>query len=327
MLQRRQLLVAGAFASLGLPSIGRAQANVPAQIKVLCGFPPGGTTDMVSRRVADKIRANGHAKVALVDNRAGVGGRIAVEELLRQPADGSVILLSPASMVTLYPHIYSKLSYRYNDATPVSKACDVEFGFGVGPAVPDSVTTLQGFLDWARANPEKANYGSPGAGTPPHFVGALLAQESGVALSHVAYKGSGPGIQDLLGGQVSSFTSPIGDYLQYLKAGRLRLLATSGPQRTPFTADVPTYAELGFKRLTNGEWYGFFLPGGAKPDVVERTAEAIRQAVSAPDVIDAFAQFGLVARATTPAEQRGIVEHDYAAWGPIVKDVGFKADS
>ena len=327
MLQRRQLLVAGAFAAFGMPLIGRSQATERAQVKVLCGFPPGGTTDMVSRRVADRFRANGYAKVALVDNRVGVGGRLAVEELQRQPADGSVLLLTPASMVTLYPHIYSKLSYKHSDLTPVCTACNLEFGFGVGPAVPESVTTLAAFLDWIRANPDKANYGSPGAGTPPHFVGALLAQESGADLRHVAYKGSAPGIQDLLGGQVTSFTSPIGDYLQYLKAGRLRLLATSGPQRTPFTPDVPTYAELGLKRLTIGEWYGFFLPGGAAPEVVQRTAAAIGQAVAAPDVIEAFAQFGLVARANTPAEQFRAVQQENAEWGPIVKAIGFRAET
>ncbi len=328
MVQRRQLLVTGAVAALGLPGIRRARAAEPlAQVKVLCGFPPGGTTDMVSRRVADKFRSNGYAKVALVDNRVGVGGRLAVEELRRQPADGTVMLLTPASMVTLYPHIYSKLTYKASDVTPVCTACNLEFGFGVGPAVPDSINTLKAFLEWAGANPDKANYGSPGAGTPPHFVGALLARESGVDLRHIAYKGSAPGIQDLLGGQVTSFTSPIGDYLQYLKAGRLRLLATSGPARTPFTPDVPTYAELGFKRLTIGEWYGFFLPGGAKPDVVDRTAAAIRQAVAAPDVVENFAQFGLVARANTPTEQLRAVQDENADWGPIVKTIGFSADN
>jgi tripartite-type tricarboxylate transporter receptor subunit TctC len=328
MVQRRQLLVAGAAAALGMPFLRFAQAAEPlAQVKILCGFPPGGTTDMVSRRVADKLRANGYAKVVLVENRAGVGGRLAVEELRRQPADGTAMLLTPASMVTLYPHIYTRLSYRHDDVTPVCTACNLEFGFGVGPAVPDSVKTLPAFLDWARANPAKANYGSPGAGTPPHFVGALLARDSGIDLQHIAYKGSAPGIQDLLGGQVTAFSSPIGDYLQYLKAGRLRLLATSGPVRTPFTPDVPTYAEQGFKRLTIGEWYGFFLPGGARPDVVERSADAIRQAVTAPDVVDAFAQFGLVAGANRPAEQLRAVQRENADWGPIVKTIGFSADN
>lgn len=329
MIRRRQLILAGAATAAGIPALpGRAfAAEPPGQVKILCGFPPGGTTDMVSRRVADRLRAEGYAKVVLVDNRPGVGGRIAVEELRRQPPDGATMLLTPASMVTLYPYLYSKLSYGVDDVTPVCTACNLEFGFGVGPAVPESIRTLKDFLAWVKANPDKGSFGSPGPGTPPHFVGALLAKESGVDLQHVAYKGSAPGIQDLLGGQVPAFSSPIGDYLQYLKAGKLRLLATSGPKRTPFTPDVPTYVEQGFPKLSIGEWYGFFLPGGAKPELVEHAAAAIRRAVSAPGIVESFAQFGLQAGANTPAEQLRAVKEENAAWGPIVKTIGFKPEN
>jgi tripartite-type tricarboxylate transporter receptor subunit TctC len=321
MLTRRQLLATTGLAALGLPV--RAANEPIATVKVLCGFPPGGTTDAVSRRVAEKLQTSGYAKVALVDNKPGAGGRLAVDELRRSQADGSVLLLTPASMITLYPHIYTKLSYRVEDVVPVSTVCRVAFGLGVGPAVPESVKTLKDFLAWAKANPAKANYGSPGAGTPPHFVGALLAKESGIDLSHVPYKGSAPGIQDLLGGQVSAFTSPIGDYLPHLKSGKLRLLATSGAARSRFAPDVPTYAEQGFKNLTLGEWFGFFLPGGAPADVVARAAASIRQAVVSPDVVEAFAQLGLEATANTPAEQLKAVKDENAAWGPVVKAVGF----
>ncbi len=187
-----------------------------------------------------------------MDNKPGAGGRLAVDELKRSPADGSVLLLTPASMITLYPHLYSKLTYRVEDVTPVCTACKLVFGFGVGPAVPETVKDLKGFLAWAKANQGMANYGSPGAGTPPHLLGALLGKESGVDLRHVPYRGSAPGIQDLLGGQVASMTSPIGDYLPHLKSGKLRLLATSGPTRSRFAPDVPTYAEQGFKNLDDG---------------------------------------------------------------------------
>ncbi len=232
---------------------------------MLCGYPAGGTTDAVSRRVAEKLQSNGYAKVALVDNKAGASGRIAIEELKRSPADGSVMLLTPASAISLFPHIYTKLNYRMEDVTPVSTACRIAFGFGVGPAVPASVKNLKDYLAWAKANPGQANYGSPGAGSPPHFLGALLGKEAGVDLRHVPYRGSAPGIQDLLGGQVPAMSSPIGDYLPYLKDGRLRLLATSGQTRSRFAPDVPTYAEQGFKDLVMSEYYEFFLPGKARP--------------------------------------------------------------
>jgi len=326
MLNRRQFVTATGVVTLGWPAIASSAQPIEAA-KVLVGFPAGGTTDAVSRRVAEKLQSGGYAKVALVDNKAGAGGRIVVEELKRSPADGSTMLLTPTGIITLYPHIYSKLAYRIEDVTPISTGCRVVFGFGVGPAVPESVKNLKDYLAWAKAHPDGASYGSPGAGTPPHFLGALLAKESGIELRHVPYRGSAPGIQDLLGGQVAAMTSPIGDYLPYLKSGKLRLLATSGTARSKFTPDVQTYAEQGFKNLTMSEWYAFFLPAKASPDVVQRASAAIRAAVASPDVIEAFAQLGFEAGASTPAELAKIVKDDNTSWGPIVKKVGFTPEN
>ncbi len=325
MIDRRQFTLSST-ALLALGATGQALAQSLDTARVLCGFPAGGTTDAVSRRVADKLRGS-FAKTALVENKPGAGGRLAVEELKRSANDGSTMLLTPAAMITLYPHIYTKLAYGIEDVTPVCTAGQIGFGFGVGPGVPDSVKNLKDFLAWAKANPAAANYGSPGAGSPPHFIGALLAKESGIDLRHVPYRGSAPGIQDLLGGQVPAFTSPIGDYLPHLKAGKLRLLATSGTARSRFAPDVPTYTEQGFKALEMSEWYGFFLPGKAAPDVTQRLAAAIKAAVSAPDVVEAFAQLGVEAGANTPAELSQAVKNENQAWGPVVKRVGFTPES
>ena len=330
MLNRRQFAAtagAGLFATLGLPQAARAQGAAVETLKVLCGYPAGGTTDAVSRRVAEKLQSNGYAKVALVDNKAGASGRIAIEELKRSPADGSVMLLTPASAISLFPHIYTKLNYRMEDVTPVSTACRIAFGFGVGPAVPASVKNLKDFIAWAKANPGQANYGSPGAGSPPHFLGALLGKEAGVDLRHVPYRGSAPGIQDLLGGQVPSMSSPIGDYLPYLKDGKLRLIATSGQTRSRFAPDVPTYAEQGYKDLVMSEYYEFFLPGKAAPEVTKRAADAVKAAVMSPDVVEAFAKLGLEAMATSSTELAQMVKEENAQWGPIVKRVGFTPEN
>lgn len=325
MIDRRQFTLSST-ALLALGAAGQALAQSLDTARVLCGFPAGGTTDAVSRRVADKLRG-AFAKTVLVENKPGAGGRLAVEELKRSANDGSSMLLTPAAMITLYPHIYTKLAYGIEDVTPVCTACQLGFGFGVGPGVPESVKNLKDFLAWAKANPAGANYGSPGAGSPPHFIGALLAKESGVDLRHVPYRGSAPGIQDLLGGQVAAFTSPIGDYLPHLKGGKLRLLATSGATRSRFAPDVPTYAEQGFKDLTMSEWYGFFLPGKAPAEVTQRLAAAIKAAVSSPDVVEAFAQLGLEAGANTPAELAQAVKTENLGWGPVVKRVGFTPES
>ena len=328
MTLNRRHFIAGAagtgLATLAWTPLAHAQGIETA--KVLCGYPAGGTTDAVSRRIADKLQG-GYAKVALVDNKVGASGRIAIEELKRSPADGSVMLLTPASAISLFPHVYNKLTYRTEDVAPVSTACRIAFGFGVGPAVPATVKNLKDFLAWAKSNLETANYGSPGAGTPPHFLGALLAKEGGVDLRHVPYRGSAPGIQDLLGGQVAAMTSPIGDYLPYLKEGKLRLLATSGETRSRFAPDVPTYAEQGFKSLVMSEYYEVFLPGKASPEVVRRAADAVKAAVASPDVIEAFAKLGLEAMASTPAELAQMIKTENAQWGPIVKAVGFTPEN
>lgn len=325
-LNRRHFVAGTSLAALGFPFGARAQAAIES-VKVLCGYPAGGTTDAVSRRVAEKLQSGGYAKAALVDNKAGASGRLAIDELRRSPADGSVLLLTPASAISLFPHLYTKLSYRIEDVAPVSTAGRIAFGFGVGPAVPASVRNIKDYLDWAKANPAQANYGSPGAGSPPHFLGALLGKEAGIDLRHVPYRGSAPGIQDLLGGQVGAMSSPIGDYLPYLKDGKLRLLATSGATRSRFAPDVGTYAEQGFKELVMTEYYEFFLPAKASPEIVKRAADAVKAAVGSADVVEAFAKLGLEAGATTPAELAQLVKDENAKWGPIVKRVGFTPEN
>ena len=326
MLNRRQLLLATtAPLATALPTT-TAWAQPLETARILTGFPAGGTVDVVARRVADKLRGV-HARVVLVENKAGAGGRLAVDELRRSPADGSSLLITPAAMVTLYPHLYSKLSYGIDDVTPVCGATSVVFGLGVGPAVPESVRTLKDFLAWARQPGSNAAYGSPGAGSPPHYLGALLEKETGVALNHVPYRGTVPGIQDLAGGQVPAFSGPIGDYLPHVKTGRLRVLATSGPQRSRFLPEVPTFTELGYKALEQVEWYGFFLPGKAAPELVARTAAALRTALSAPDFADALAPYGLEVAITTPAQLAKAVKDEHAAWAPVVKRVGFTPES
>lgn len=324
---RRQFLAAagGGLALMGLPRIALAQTLVE-QTRVLCGFPAGGTTDAVSRRVAEKLRGS-FARMALVENKPGVGGRLAVEELKRSAPDGSTMLMTPAAMITLYPHIYRSISYGIEDVTPVCTGAVVQFALAVGPAVPESVKTLKDFLAWAKANPGKANYATPGAGSPNHFVAALLAKDSGVELNHVPYRGSAPGVTDLVGGQIASMSSPIGDHLPHIKSGKVRVLATSGEKRSRFLPDVPTYAEQGFKTLTMQEWYGFFLPPKTPADVVNRAAAAIKAAVSTQETIDAFAQLGLEASANTPAELQKMVREENAAWAPIVKKVGFTPEA
>ncbi len=320
MLQRRQILANGIAAGAMFPYSIRAQPMDLA--RVICGFPPGGSTDAVSRQVAERLRG-AYAGAVLVDNKPGAGGRLAIEELKRSAPDGKVMLMTPSTVITLYPQIYKKLTYEPQDLTPVSAVAQLQLGWGVGPLVPKTVDSLKGFLEWCKAHPEHANYGTPGSGSPTHFLGALLAKASGVPLGHVPYKGTAQCLQDLLGGQLAAMSSPVGDFLPYLKDGRLRLLATSDAKRSRFAPDVPTCREQGFRDLVLVQWYGFFLPAKAPPATVERLASAIKASLDSAALVEAFARFGLETFASTPAETARMIRNDMAQWAPIVKAVGF----
>lgn len=318
-----------ALAAVGLVGRAGAQSSQPLEIvKIVTGFPPGGTSDTLCRRVAENLRGTTYTKSAVVENKAGAGGQIAVQTMKGAPTDGSVILQTPASMLMIYPHVYKKLSYdAFTDVTAVSLACTFDFGFCVGPAVPDEVKDVKGFLAWAKANPDKANYGSPGAGSVPHFIGVLLGLAGGVELKHVAYRGSAPAVQDLVAGQVQAVSAPVGEFTQQANAGKIRYLAVSGAERSRFAPNVPTFAEQGYKELVFTEWFGFFAPGGTPETVVHRINQALRVALEQKNVIDGLAVMGLEATSSTPDQLAKLLKDSYDRWGPIVKKIGFTADS
>jgi len=325
-IQRRQLMLAAGTAALGGYVPLAAAQTVVDNLRILAGFPPGGTVDLVVRLVGDRLRGT-FARNVVVENRAGAGGRIAAEELRRSAADGTTMLGTPSSVITLQPHVVRGLPYGPGDFAPVSMAARLEIGLAVGPAVPAAVRDLRGFLDWARANPALANYGSPGNGTAPHLIGALLARESGVDLRHVPFRGAAAAIPALLGGQISAYSSPLTDLVAHVGEGRLRILATSGPTRSRFAPDVPTYVEQGLPSIVFTDWSGFFMPKGTPVATVNAAAQAVRQALSHGEVVDRLAQMALVAAPSSPAELADAVRLAHAAWGPIVARVGFTPES
>ncbi|GEP56743.1 Bug family tripartite tricarboxylate transporter substrate binding protein [Reyranella soli] len=332
-INRRRLVGASSagalLAALGLPGRSEAQPVQPLDaVKIVTGFPPGGTSDTLCRRVAENLRGTAFTKSALVENKPGAGGQIAVQSMKGAPTDGSVLLQTPASMLMIYPHIYKNLAYNaFTDVTAVTLGCTFDFGFCVGPAVPDSIKDIPGFLAWCKANPEKANYGSPGAGAVPHFIGVLLGKAGGVELKHVAYRGSAPAVQDMVAGQIQAVSGPVGEFIQQVNAGKARFLGVSGAQRSRFAPKVPTFAEQGYKDLVFSEWFGFFAPGGTPTPVVQRANTALRTALEQKDVIDGLAVMGLEATSSTPDQLAALLKQSYDRWGPIVKEIGFTADS
>ena len=233
--------------------------------------------------------------------------------------------MTPSSFFSIYPHIYSKLPYRPDqDVTPVSLLAFTNFGLAIGPQVPAGVATLKQFLAWCKANPDKATYGSPASGSIAHMILAAIAKLNGVELRHVPYRGSVPGLQDLRGGQIAAMSSPIGALMPHL--GPVRVLAVSGTERSSLLPNVPTYREQG-QPITGREWYGMFLPGGAKPGIVTRAAAYLKIALANKDVIDGARQLGLEVATSTPQELRAMIEADSVEWRGLIKKIGFTADS
>ena len=324
--RRGAIQVAGAsalLATVGQRAFAQAQLET---VRLITGFAAGGTSDTTCRRVATRL-APDYARNAVVENKTGAGGQIAVQFVKAAAPDGSTVLQTPTSILTIYPHIYKKLPYEPAvDLTPVTLACIFDFGFAVGPAVPLSVKTVPDFLAWAKANPLGQNFGSPAAGSTPHFIGALIGKSAGLDLKHAAYRGTQPAMLDLLGGNISAVSGPIGDITQHLPTGRIRILGTSGSTRSRFAPEVPTFAEQGLKDATHSEWFAFFLPAKATPEVVSRLNTAMKFALAQKDVIDGMAGFGLEAMSSSSAELAELVRRDTAKWAPIVKQVGFTAE-
>lgn len=328
-MQRRQLIQAAASATaLGALAPFSAFSQGLEQVKIFYGFPPGSAGDSVARRVAEKLAGTPYSRLAgFVENKPGAGGRIAIETLKNSPADGSVLALAPVSALAVYPYIYPNLAYKPEDVTQVSIGAIMFHGLAVGPAVPAEVKTLKDFLAWAKANPAQASYGTPGAGSMPHLLGALLGLRAGVELKQVPYRGTVPSITDLVGGQIAAAMNPSGDYLQHIKTGKVRVLATSGRKRSPYLPDVPTFMELGYPDVTSEEWFGFYAPAKTPAATIATANAAITAALKDKAVIDALAIVGLVARGSTPQEMAADQKAEYERWGPLVKQIGFTAES
>ena len=323
----RRRIIKSAGASALLASIGQSVwAQALESARLVTGFSAGGTSDTLCRRVATRL-APDYARNVVVENRTGAGGQIAVSFVKAAPPDGTTILQTPTSMLTIYPHIYKKLPYEpLVDLAPVSVACVFDFGFAVGPMVPLNVKTVPEFLAWAKANPLGANFGSPAAGSTPHFIGALAGKNAGIELKHAAYRGTQPAMLDLLGGNIAAVSGPIGDITQHLATGKVRILGVSGARRNRFAPDVPTFEEQGIANMTHSEWFAFFVPAATPAPIIARLNAAMKFALAQKDVIDGLGTFGLEAMSTTPGELTELIRRDTAKWAPIVRQVGFTVE-
>jgi tripartite-type tricarboxylate transporter receptor subunit TctC len=324
-LSRRNMLagVAGCAATLACPTL---RAQVPALARVVVGSGPGSAIDVLARRVAEKLQP-AYAASVIVENKTGAGGQLAVGFVKTAPADGLTLLLVPTPYMAIYPHTYRKLPYKpESDFVAVSLAATLNLAFAVGPMVPPEVRSLRDFAAWCRENPSKAHFGSPAAGSTPHFAGVMLARAGGFALEHVAYRGPTPAVQDMIGGQIAGACVPVGDVQTFAASDRCRLLGTSGAKRNRFVPEVPTFVEQGFD-IAIEDWFGFFLPALTPPAQVARASGAIQAALSRPEIQQAMEQSCLDVRRSTPEAFAAQLKADTARWASVVKSIGFTADS
>jgi tripartite-type tricarboxylate transporter receptor subunit TctC len=235
------------------------------------------------------------------------------------------MVLTPGDQVALFPHVYAKLGYDSGrDFAPVSTVCTVDFILTVGPLVPPEVKTVADFVTWCRANPKQANYGSPGEGTRPHFMGASFAKEAGLAMTHVPYKGGPPIVQDLLAGQIACSLTVVSNALSNVQSGKLRALAITAPKRSPLLPAVPTIREAGYPAAEGVEFFELFVPAGTPESVIAQLNSQVRNALQSETFKEGLAKQGFGPAGSTPAELRQLVELDIGRWGAIVKQTGFK---
>jgi tripartite-type tricarboxylate transporter receptor subunit TctC len=324
MLNRRHLLAASATGLLaGLAPRALAQV-VKKPVHVIVGFPAGGGTDVTARVLSEALRG-AYASTVLVENKPGASARIAVEYVKNAEPDGSVMLFTPDFPMTLYPHSFKSLSYDpLKDFTPVSPATTSMLSYNVGPAVPMSVKSLGDYVQWCKANPDKASYGTTSAGATPHFAGVMLANEAKVMMNPVHYRGGAPALQDVVGGHIPASVNPTSESMPLHQAGTIRILAVTGAKRSQFLPDVPTMVEQGYNVVVES-WLGVFLPAKAPADVLNALSAAIREASQSAAMKDNLAKFASVATFQTPAQFTETIKDDIKRWGPVVKASGFVA--
>lgn len=322
MMKRRVFNSATATMALAAVLAKGAFAQDKPTIRLMVGFAPGGSVDIVARLIAERLRPLLGQQV-IVENKPGAGGRLVLGEAKRAPADGNTLVISPSGALVISPWLYNLNYDPVKDFTPIARVVTFDFAVTAGPAAPTG--DLRAVLNWLKANPARANYGSSGAGTVPHFAGVLLSQASGVPLTHVAYKGGAPAVSDLLGGQIPIMVDTASETIEHHRAGRLRILAVTGNTRSPVLPDVPTLKESGVD-ATAEAFIGLFAPAGVAADKVKRLTDAVAEVLKAPELQARIRDIGLVANYASPQQLAETQAADLKRWELPIKASGHKAE-
>lgn len=320
-MKRSRPFLLAALTVLGAVLSMPARAQLGEQpIRIVFPFAAGGSGDALARLLGEHLRL-ALGQPVIVENRAGAQGRLGVQAVKGAAPDGKTLLLTPVAPMSVYAHVYKSLAYDpIADFEPVGQVATFDFALAVGPQVP--AKTVRELVDWVKANPTQGSYGTPAAGTLPHFFAVSFAKAAGLDLRHVGYRGSAAALTDLVAGQIPIVVTTTSDLLEMHRAGRIRVLATSDKQRSPFLPELPTFREAGYAIEGTG-WYGVYAPARTPAAVVAPITRALAEAVRKPEVKERLLAFGLQPTGTSGAELAAIQKADSDLWAPAVRASGF----
>jgi tripartite-type tricarboxylate transporter receptor subunit TctC len=308
-------------AALSVSSLAFAQADYPNRtITLVVPFPPGGITDIAGREVAKNLTKYLNQPV-VVENKVGAGGNIGTQYVARSKPDGYTLGLLTVSAMSIAPHVTKNLGFNPSkDFTPLTNVITTDGAIVANVAAP--YNTVQELIAYAKANPGKVNYASVGNGSIPHLTAEMFSQRAGIKMTHVPYKGAGPAMQDLLANQIPiSFETSLATALNNVASGRLKILALTGPQRSPAVPNVPTVAESGYPNFSAQGWFGLFGPANLPPNVVAALNKATTDALRDPEVIARFEKLGVRPDPQTPSDFTKFLAAESTKWGNVAKSI------
>lgn len=322
-MKRRQILSTVTLTAATLiGSTVFAQTDKP--LRVIVGFPGGVSIDVVTRILSDKLKDELKRPV-IVDNRPGAGGRLAAEVLKSSAPDGNTVMVTPIVVPVLAPMVFNKLSYNpATDFAPVVRVCDFSFGLAVSADAP--VKNLAEYSAWIKANPKNANFGSPAAGSLPHFFGEMIGSALAVDMVHVPFNGGSALQAAVLGNHVPAGIDVVFEWLQNSKAKKVTVLATSGVTRSKVMPDVPTFKELGYPDIVGQGWFAMYAPAKTPAAAISEINKAVNKVLAMPEIREKFAALGLETGGGSDADLQKTMIEDTKRWAPVVKKTGFKAD-
>jgi tripartite-type tricarboxylate transporter receptor subunit TctC len=324
-IQRRALAVLALAAAVpGAVLAQGAEANWPTRpVTLVIPYPPGGTSDVVGRQLAQRLREElGQSVIA--ENKAGAATAIGATAVARAPKDGYTLLLSAGTTFTVLPHLNDKLQYKLADFEPVAVVCSVPFAFVVKKDFP--AKDMREFISYAKANPGKINNATNGQGSMVHLLGEMIATGLDVKMTQVHYKGAAPATMDMIAGVVDSNVEALTSALPNVKAGQYRALAVLSTERQPLMPDVPTFKELGYPAVAGETWYAVFAPVGTPKPVVDKLNAALRKITTSASFKDAMQKIGNEAKSGSPAELQELTVQQNRQWGELIRRLNIKME-